>query len=402
MDDVLSVPIELLVFVFKFLSARDLVAASRTCRRFREAALVDVIWQEICKRGFDICSYDGWGVSCFRELYSLVIHKYGGILGLWKANIPRYGGLVHITAESGRMLATLYRAPYSPKVTHPLRPRELFSLSLHGGSLRTHCLTGWNEEADKEHLASVHIKSTKKGRATSIEFRCHASENHNVRSEMFGTANYLQKWLKDEYDNENILIQRPDMVQLALLKYTELHSLYSDPILFYRLNLPTGQLNTSVVVKPGVYKGTYSAHGLELVLLEVTENRVTATKITGDPNIPAGQVTFDVSLRDPSFPEDPRDPSDEKELAEEQRPRPLSGRMPFNLPRSFTSDFSGFPSSCISRYQGAGQVAYHNYSSPRLTPGELIVFSDDLVGFLWHELLAFSVFSRCTEDFLQR
>ena len=51
----------------------------------------------------------------------------------------------------------------------------------------------------------------------------------------------------------------------------------------------------------------------------------------------------------------------------------------------------------LARYQGLGQIASHGFVSPQWTPGHLILFSDDLFGFLWLELMSFSTYSRADE-----
>lgn len=43
------------------------------------------------------------------------------------------------------------------------------------------------------------------------------------------------------------------------------------------------------LIRPGLFKGTYDAYSLKIVMLSFHGKHARATKITGDPNIPAGQ-----------------------------------------------------------------------------------------------------------------
>ena len=37
---------------------------------------------------------------------------------------------------------------------------------------------------------------------------------------------FLRNWMKDEYNDENLLFYQPHMVQLVLMKYVNVHSMY--------------------------------------------------------------------------------------------------------------------------------------------------------------------------------
>jgi len=45
----------------------------------------------------------------------------------------------------------------------------------------------------------------------------------------------------------------------------------------------------------GLWMGNYGSHGPEVVHITVSERWITATKVTGDVNVPAGEVTWRVS-----------------------------------------------------------------------------------------------------------
>ncbi|EFJ44752.1 hypothetical protein VOLCADRAFT_106212 [Volvox carteri f. nagariensis] len=97
----------------------------------------------------------------------------------------------------------------------------------------------------------------------------------------------------------------------------------------------------------GLYLGAFGPHGPELIQLSRTmqdgEEVVCATKVTGDPNVPAGEVSF----------------------------RAKVGRRHRLDSRDVYPDELGI----VARYKGEGRVAMAGYKSPRWVDGELLVFA---------------------------
>ena len=98
----------------------------------------------------------------------------------------------------------------------------------------------------------------------------------------------------------------------------------------------------------GLYVGVYGAHGNEIVSLECRGDELVATKITGDGNVPSGEVSFAVSLGS-------------------------DARLPH---QGFFPDDWGV----VGRFQGKGQVAGQGFSDPRWVEGELLLFNQARVG----------------------
>lgn len=168
-----------------------------------------------------------------------------------------------------------------------------------------------------------------------------------------------------------------------------MHSLHKHPLTFEALEFQKCSRD-SIILTPGVFKGTYSSHGVELVMVTIEDQRIIATKLTGDPNVPAGEVTFDVDLSRP--------------VTDDAQPPAEAGNCQareLHLPQAYEARYRNFPPTYRARYHGKGQIASHGFVSPQWTPGHFVLFNDDMFGFLWLELLAFSVYSRTTEPFLR-
>ncbi|KAG2442983.1 hypothetical protein HXX76_003056 [Chlamydomonas incerta] len=97
----------------------------------------------------------------------------------------------------------------------------------------------------------------------------------------------------------------------------------------------------------GLYLGAFGPHGPELIQLsrglQDGEEVVSAVKVTGDPNVPAGEVSF----------------------------RAKVGRRHKLDSRDVYPDELGI----VARYKGEGRVAMAGYKSPRWVDGELLVFA---------------------------
>uniref|UniRef100_A0A8C4QQP3 Uncharacterized protein n=1 Tax=Eptatretus burgeri TaxID=7764 RepID=A0A8C4QQP3_EPTBU len=74
-------------------------------------------------------------------------------------------------------------------------------------------------------------------------------------------------------------------------------SQYDNCLTYKRIFLPRPDLGAPLL--PGLFKGTYGSHGLELVLLSFHGESAHVTKITGDPNVPAGQTSLQIDMSQP-------------------------------------------------------------------------------------------------------
>ncbi|CAF1349636.1 unnamed protein product, partial [Didymodactylos carnosus] len=147
----------------------------------------------------------------------------------------------------------------------------------------------------------------------------------------------------------------------------------------YENQIPFSSREWSLSCLKGIWVGTYSTHGLEFLYLnsitnfvcptslgkeclisdKVLENVLIATKITGDPNVPRGEISF-VALKQ-------MDNVDSK-----------------------NNDF--IQQRC---FQAAGQIAATGFVNPSYIKTKLEVVSNDEILITWYQLYHISRYKRC-------
>ncbi|KAM7291709.1 F-box only protein 31-B [Ixodes scapularis] len=377
-------PPELLAKIFGFLPGKEIGRAAQVCRRFYEASQVEYVWRTRCAEEFSI-KVKHVGDFSFRDVYAKLLHRYRFYLGLWQPQVSSYGGLfqvkfdVQLVAIVGRELLP----PRDPHFTEPLRPRTLFRIGLDKPRDVT-CVGGYGGP----HEASINESSRDK-----FSFKCCDSSQHRHPS---GKHQELRDWLHEEASVSLDMHQFPHSQELLLMKFLILRQ-YDYSFQYRRVRLQESP--PGVPIRPGIFVGTYGTHGLELVQLEYLDgaSKLRAVKLSGDPNVPCGQTTFEVVLQYGMELSLEQQASVASLDALDVRPG-TGGPQPFRVPGDCHERFHQLPRSCVARYHGLGQVAGHGFTNPSFSRGHWVVFSEDLFGFLWLELLSLSMYHRVQED----
>jgi hypothetical protein len=103
----------------------------------------------------------------------------------------------------------------------------------------------------------------------------------------------------------------------------------------------------------GLWVGKYGEHGFEMINITYAGDTLIATKVTGDQNVPKGEVTFTVDLS-------PHIHSSRGMLALE--PIELNAKAARQWGKKF-----------LPRYQGRGQVAAEGFTNAKWLEGQLIL-----------------------------
>ena len=343
------------------------------------------------------------------------------------------------------IIGWMYLPPHDPHVDDPMRFKPLFRIHLmERKSATVECMYGHRGPHNG------HIQIVKKDEFST---KCNQTDHHRMSG---GRQEEFRTWLREEWGRTLEDIFHEHMQELILMKFIYT-SQYDNCLTYRRIYLPPSRPDD--LIRPGLFKGTYGSHGLEIVMLSFHGQRARGTKITGDPNIPAGQQTVEIdlrhriqlpdveSLRDFSElsrivlevreqvrqeeqqedgPEDaegrgqqsPREPQLGPAPPCKEPPAKLGGEpgdggaaaeaeqlahsgqgQPFVLPAGVSSRNEDYPRTCRMCFYGTGLIAGHGFTSPERTPGVFILFDEDRFGFIWLELKSFSLYSRVQAAF---
>ncbi|XP_067359122.1 F-box only protein 31 isoform X2 [Channa argus] len=432
-----ELPPELLVEIFSVLPGTALPDVALVCKKFRHILNTETIWRRRCVEEFGINEdprkMEVGGISS-RDFYVKLLHPYRHILGLWQPDIGPYGGLLNVVVDGVFIIGWMYLPPHDPRVEDPMRRRPLF---------RIHML-----ESDKATVECMYgHKGPHKGDIQTVkkdEFstKCNETEYHRMPG---GRQEEFRTWLEEEWGRTLEEIFHEHMQELILMKFIYT-SQYDNCLTYRRIYLPPTM--PSDLLQPGLFKGTYGSHGLEIVMLSFHGTSARATKLTGDPNVPAGQLTLDVDLNRPVVLPDLEHQRKIEELSRlvmgvheemqreaEQQPltsTPVKGSadgacvdaceaegteadhgassdnqpgpstdsaeaQPFVLPLGVMARNEVYPRTCRKCFYGTGLIAGHGFTSPERTPGLFVLFDEDRFGFIWLELKSFSLYSRLTD-----
>lgn len=109
----------------------------------------------------------------------------------------------------------------------------------------------------------------------------------------------------------------------------------------------------------GLWVGKYGTHGYELINITYIGDTLIATKVTGDQNVPRGELTFQANL---------------SPLRSSQTLQPIV------LTEKAAKKWG---TTKLPRYQGLGQVAEEGFRNHQWMDGQLIVIGDQYFSFAW-------------------
>lgn len=382
--NIVDLPENVLLSILQLCNVRDLTALSVVCSLFYRLTKDSFLWRHLCFRDFSV-SPESCEKSSYEKIYKNVLHKYGCMLGLYQSQIGPYGGLLEIRFQNGYIEGAVWEP--TSDVMEPLK--ESVAFSINGNEVPAKCLCIPHIHP---HKCSLQMNK-RKGIVTQF---CSDNEGHirtlcdmdgDVTGNLFNYISmklvYLNEVISTGLIHKPLILPGPDDIPSALRR-------------------KDGSFPKQIIT-PGLFKGTYSVHGIEVLLFRYKdEYEIHGHKVTGDVNVHASKVSVKILLKYPAYPTKKNSIAAMKTTEPKSSETPLDQipEHPFSIPSGcYYEATTPLPTRCTARYHGFGQIAYEGFRRPSFTPVQVIVFNNDLLGVVWIELTAFSLFSRVQRTF---
>lgn len=381
MLSILDLPQNVLLVILQLCKVKDLMALSTTCSLLYHLIKDQLLWKKLCFRDFHVYP-EACEKASYETVYKNFLHRYGYMLGLYQSQIGPYGGLLEIRFKAGLIEGVLWEP--NADLMEPLKESTAFSID--GSKVPAKCLC---IPSIFPHECSLNIDK----RNGTIMQCCSDYKKHiqALRDANHEGTGYSMKliFLNDVLGSG--LIHRPMILPLPNDIPSELKRM-------------DGSFPRQIIT-PGLFKGTYSSHGIEILLFKYKdEHEMHGLKVTGDDNVPASKISVKILL---GYPAD-APLNDKNTISDLSAIEPRSRQVPLDqIPEQAFSVPAGchvdpgiqIPSRCIARYHGYGQIAYDGFQHPSYIPTQVIIFNNDLLGVIWMKLSAFSVFTRVDQTF---
>ncbi|EPY83230.1 F-box only protein 31-like protein [Camelus ferus] len=213
------------------------------------------------------------------------------ILGLWQPDIGPYGGLLNVVVDGFFIIGWMYLPPHDPHVDDPMRFKPLFRIHLmERKSATVECMYG-HRGPHNGHIQEFRTWLREEwGRTLEDIFHEHMQEL--ILMKFIYTSQYEYRGPGPPLWVLHVLLRPVLGIRASwLLPHTRSGGLLASPLLqplalshspncltYRRIYLPPSHPDD--LIRPGLFKGTYGSHGLEIVMLSFHGKHARGTKIT--------------------------------------------------------------------------------------------------------------------------
>lgn len=387
----LHLPPEILCHVASFLPVKSVASLAQTCRIGRSICDTETIWDFFARRDYSVHLQLAKGISS-KAFFQKILFKYGRYLGLWQRfDLEHYGSLHQLYYHDNALHLIEWVPPCNPNVLNNLRVKQFFSISLDN----EHNVVIEAEPKDRWLVGSIiEIKDLKDRLWLDLS---------NCPDLTLDPLSWFEELNHFAMTYTGTKYNRGEHQLLTMQFLTLYHK--RTTLCFQRLKQFSSVHPDEVPIRPGLFKGTYGPHGIEIVNLHYQHNEdeteFLCIKVTGDPYVPFDQVTFKGNISD-CIVVSPEDQNDLQSLSEVMPTKDQSKNSWKEFPPqslivpNHVQTRSDLPTVRLaqSRFLCQCQIAGHGFSHPQFISGHFIVINDDLFAVLFIELASLSFYHR--------
>ncbi|KAF7716846.1 Uncharacterized protein PECH_006974 [Penicillium ucsense] len=404
-------PPELIHQILSYLSARDLANVSATCRVLAEHGSDDGHWSCLVNSHLPAAINDPGPFPSFRRLY-LAHQPYWFIPQnkIWISDTDAVGGLILARYDHRRGVIEAYRLvaerprpgfhlwtgrpdvmilSFDPAVSLWLDAPVLFLKDERPSDAVTACQT-WDPDRRMPMVGEERrvISSLMLCPKESTESEAQVDPSRFWPSHLIPASEHLSRATHSTVPKLPSCLSQTSTAGFRVKRWAKFRLIPTDSVSISTYATINPELYTPTAEKPyqGIWVGDYSAHGCEFLLIYqefqpalpyvgsdtdsdvfTMRNTLRAVKLTGDPNVPRGELTF---------------------CANDIGPRGLIR----------IADEEPFAGARIVR--SYGQVAGINFRNASYTASQLILISTSYIAHFWQEMGHVSYLRRVDIDAL--
>jgi len=385
-------PIELQLSVMSYLNPGNLSALAATCKHFNFLSKDEFIWIEIIFREFAIKVKSRQDFSA-RHFYKTVLHKHKHILGVWnRTNLKFYGGILKVTALCDSIQFQELIPPH--KIEGDFKIQDFMKISYKHDS---------DQPITQIQTKLLNTNSSEiRSNDDELEFSLIFQDSEDITENPADWRSVMTDFIT------TISGEGASMTDLLMFRFIE--TIHSRALYRYE-KLQPGNNDLKLPIVEGLYLGTYGPHGMEVIQLTATSSPhlvrgAEGTKVTGDPNVSFGKVSFrvtddrclDMTKQEQDSMFEVERFSKNQKFIDYREDLSLDFVAPVDAHQREMLPFS----KCIGRWNCECQIAQHGGYNASFIPGHFILFSQDYFAVLFIELRSISLYKRVTKQVFGR
>ena len=431
----LKLPLEVVELIVLKLSYDDILNISSCCKVLHEVATNEGLWEKCAKRDFNVnlkcskkknCSNLKENVDrsfSARAFVWNILRRYGKALQrtYQRTNYAYYGGLVKLLYHNYMLHFIDLDPPAFPSTHDPLQTRVICQVFLSPKSNKTVVVRYLEYKPKPSPYGDTCSSPTYSFDVNELNRPDETRFTISLRSTPCPLPEVM------ELNNEWYHMQGDEVKETELSKRLgiprDMAKLRSRHQTLYILEgsqkyraIEEQAFHPSYPIQPGFFKATYGYHGNEIIQLKYSErsNEIVASKITGDPNVPFGEIVFK-AYTDKPINRDMMSDGEEVDYFDNLRNafdramkldkgNKITDRtqspQPFHLPKGYLlshdvklTEFK----ECKWRFMSKFQIAMPGFQDSRYVDAHMVVFSEDSFAIISIDIRSLKICHRVKE-----